>query len=347
MSFQDRIDRVMQRRNPDWDVGVTKAAMESLQMEASDIARYVKLAMMAVDERYTGKCISAGRNVVEHLEKGLDNVSFAFQGSVVSNTHIKGASDIDLLVLCEKFFTWDRKGVVEALGKCCYSGRVQYDRLQRSLSTPKYEGDATKDMSLLRADCERIMRCKYDICDSRNSKAIKVTNQNLRRDVDVVIGSWYDDATSIMNGKSRPYRGVMIYNKTRNARENADYPFKCIELMERRDSQTDGRLKEMIRFLKTLKEDSDKKIDFSSFGIYAICYSLPVEVYAHSTCFGLVDVLTKHFYNLVANEGEGNRLKSVDGREIVFTNDAIRSGAAALYNELFGIYSELRKGRLL
>lgn len=347
MSFQNRIDRAMQRRNPDQDVGLAKVAMESLQAEASDIARYVKLAMMAVDAKYTNKSISAGKQVVEHLEKDLDNVSFAFQGSVVSNTHIKGASDIDLLVLCEKFFTLDRDGVIEALEKRSYSSQVQCDRLQRSLFMPEYEGNVIKDMNLLRGNCERIMRSKYNICDSRNSKAIKVTNQNLRRDVDVVIGSWYDDATSIMNEKSYPWRGVMIYNKQRNVRENVDYPFQCIELMERRDRQTNGQLKRMIRFLKTLKEDSDKKICFSSFCIYAICYSLPVELYVRSTYLGLVGVLTNHFYRIVANENERNKLKSVDGRESVFTSDAIRNGAVALYNELFDVYSKLRKGQLL
>ena len=347
MSFQDRIDRVMQRRNPDRDAGLTKVAMESLQTEASDIARYVKLSMMAVDAVYTQKSINAGKNVMEHLKRELDNVSFEFQGSVVSNTHIKGGSDIDLLVLCEKFFTWDRLGVVESLDNGYYNNQVQHDRLQRALSTPKYEGDIIRDMGLLRSDCERIMRGKYDICDSRNSKAIKVTNQNLRRNVDVVIGSWFDDVTSIMNDKSYPWRGVMIYNKQRNARENADYPFQCIELMERRDRQTNGRLKKMIRFLKTLKEDSDKRIDFSSFGIYAICYSLPIESYANSTYLDLVAVLTNRLYSIVSNESERSKLKSVDGRETVFTSNAIRDGATALYNELFGIYSELRKGLLL
>lgn len=347
MSLEERIDRVMLRRNPDKDSRLARVAIESLHSEASSIARYVKLAMMPVDSEYTEKSITAGNNVVAHLRRGLKNVSFKFQGSVVANTHIKGASDIDLLVLCENFFTYNSREVVESINKGCYNSSEEYNKLKRVISTPNYEGDIIQEMRLLRCSCEKIMRGVYDICDSKNSKAIKVTNKNLRRDVDVVVGSWYDDVTSILRDKSYPWRGVKIYNKQKNIRESVDYPFQCIELMNQRDRLTNGRLKQMVRFLKTIKEDATTKIDLSSFCIYAICYSLPIKSYITANYLELVNILTFYIYGLVTNKNEMNNLMSVDGREKVITSKAISEGVDKLYNELLEVFSELKRGFLI
>ena len=72
-----------------------------------DVVKYVMRAMKAVDEEYTKRTKAAGEAVKQHLRGSLINVSYAYQGSVMTDTHIKGASDIDLLVLCEKFIETD------------------------------------------------------------------------------------------------------------------------------------------------------------------------------------------------------------------------------------------------
>lgn len=74
-----------------------------LQSTDRDVVQYVKKAMCAVDENYTRKTKEAGEAAKNHLKGELCNVSFEYQGSVMTDTHIRGASDIDLLVLCDKF----------------------------------------------------------------------------------------------------------------------------------------------------------------------------------------------------------------------------------------------------
>lgn len=73
-----------------------------------DVVKYVKRAMCAVGEDYTKRTIEAGEAAKQHLKDSIRNISFEYQGAVMTNTHIRGASDIDLLVMCEKFYgTWN------------------------------------------------------------------------------------------------------------------------------------------------------------------------------------------------------------------------------------------------
>ncbi len=109
-----------------------------------DVARYVMRAMKAVDEEYTKRTKAAGEAVKQHLGYSLTNVSYEYQGSVMTNTHIKGASDIDLLVLCEKFVGTDIYKVRQELAKTWIYSDRQIDRLcQFDKSFSIYEGNSS------------------------------------------------------------------------------------------------------------------------------------------------------------------------------------------------------------
>ena len=82
-----------------------------------DVVKYVKRAMCAVGEDYTKRTIEAGEAAKQHLKDSSRNISFEYQGSVMTNTHIRGASDIDLLVMCEKFYGTDIYKVREEINK--------------------------------------------------------------------------------------------------------------------------------------------------------------------------------------------------------------------------------------
>ena len=56
----------------------------------------------------------------------------------------------------------------------------------------RYFGDANNDLRQLRLEDERILQSHYVICDIAKPKSIRITNQNLHRDVDVVVASWHD-----------------------------------------------------------------------------------------------------------------------------------------------------------
>lgn len=59
------------------------------------------------------------------LDKELRHVSFEFQGSVMTKTHTKGYSDIDLLAICEKFYGYDSSNVKKVLSERQYRNRYR------------------------------------------------------------------------------------------------------------------------------------------------------------------------------------------------------------------------------
>ena len=119
-----------------------------------------------------------------------------------------------------------------------------------------------------------MMSSHYTICDISKPKSVKITNQNLHRDVDVVTSCWYDSFFYVLHGEDETNRAISIYNKETNTDKGPDYPFLSISRINNRSAASNGRLKRMIRFLKNVRSDSDKKIDLTSFEINAICYDI-------------------------------------------------------------------------
>jgi predicted nucleotidyltransferase len=172
----------------------------------SEVLTYVRLAMKGVEPEYTQKSRDAGEKVKEHLSKGLNGVSFKYQGSVMTDTHIKGYSDIDLLTICEKFYQYDAarvKQILESVEERAKHYQTSLDKLQKEVNLSFYSGNSLEDLKGIRADSEKILSDVYSTCDLTKPKAIKIKNHSLNREVDVVIANWYDDVTSIINDKGK------------------------------------------------------------------------------------------------------------------------------------------------
>ena len=300
-----------------------------------DVARYVMRAMKAVDEEYTQRTKAAGEAVKQHLKESLTNVSYEYQGSVMTDTHIRGASDIDLLVLCEKFVGTDIFKVREELAKAWKYNSYQLDRLCRfDNSFSQYEGNSSLDMAFLRTQIEKIMSRTYTICDISKPKAVKITNQNFHRDVDIVTSSWFQSLDYVLDGMPDNKRGIKIYNKSTGLSEGPDYPFLSISRINQRSSDTNGRLKRMIRFLKNVRTDSEKNIPLTSFEINAICYSIPVQDYAEKEYKELVHILWSTMFHLW-NDGKQDELKSVVGDEYIFKDKPEKLAALKCWKTKF------------
>ena len=307
-----------------------------------DVARYVMRAMKAVDEEYTKRSKAAGEVVKQHLKELLTNVSYEYQGSVMTDTHIRGASDIDLLVLCDKFVGTDIFKVREELAKTWKYNSYQLGRLcQFDNSFSQYEGNSFRDMAFLRTQIEKIMSRTYTICDISKPKAVKITNQNLHRDVDIVTSSWFQSLDYVLDGMPENKRSIKIYNKSTGFSEGPDYPFLSISRINQRSSDTNGRLKRMIRFLKNVRTDSEKDIPLTSFEINAICYSIPVQDYAQKEYKELVYILWYSMFHLW-NDGKQDELKSVVGDEYIFKDKPEKLAALkVLEDEVYKINKDL------
>lgn len=322
--YKGLIKSIQARTNPDGII-INKAFSEELSsISYSDILKYVRYAMKGVEPEYTQKSKLAGERVQNHLKENLSEVIYKYQGSVMTNTHIKGASDIDLLVICDKFYTFDRKSIntvltTESLKSKLYSTQIM--KLQSEIDNAGYSGNATEDLKMNRRDSETTLIPVYDECDISHPKAIKIKNKSLNRDVDIVIANWYDNVTAILQDKKFDYRGIQVYNKETNSKGNADYPFLSIKLINDRSTETNGRLKKMIRFLKNVKSDSSLEIKLTSFDFNAICYDIMTYKYSCKNFYELVPILYLQLKSLSENTEHSNYLKSVDDNEYIFRNE--------------------------
>ncbi|SFM63677.1 hypothetical protein SAMN05428949_0258 [Chitinophaga sp. YR627] len=313
----------------------------------SDVVEYVRYAMNAVEPAYTQRSKDAGERVKTHLTSGgITDAIFRYQGSVMTDTHIRGYSDIDLLVISDKFYSWDSAGVSRALNESYNYQTAQVQKLQYETNIGGYSGNALDDLYQLRINSETILSQKYSVCDTSKPKSIRINNKDLKRDVDVVIANWYDDVVSIINNKG-DNRGIQVYNKHEHVKGKVDYPFVSIERVNTKSAETSGRLKKMIRFLKNIKAKSGLVIDLSSFDCNAICYDIQVAKYQYSTFYQLVPVLYQQLKRLVDDVNAANSLKSVDGREYIFLGkpDKIQS-LKNLMTEIDAILFDLRNSHI-
>ncbi len=311
----------------------------------SDALTFIRMAMKAVEPSYTQRTKEAGEKVKQHLNAELTDKTFRYQGSVMTDTHIKGFSDIDLLVISEKFYTYDLYRINQILDS--YEEKSKFlnesiNKLESEKSGSSYSGDAYSDLKKLRLDSENILQRKYNICDISKPKAIKIKNLNLDREVDIVIANWYDDVSSIINDKGE-YRGIQVYDKENNRKCDADYPFLSIKRINGRSSDTNGRLKKMIRFMKNIKAHSDYDIKLSSFDINAICYDIKTAEYQNLAYYELVNVIYNQLYSISNNTNHSNDLVSVDGREYIFRNQPTKlDSLKVMMNEIEGVYNDLK-----
>lgn len=345
-NYKALTESVKSRINPENLIFEKSFRDELSSISYRDVLVYIRLAMKGVEPEYTQCSKDAGERVKDHLRSNLSDVTFQYQGSVMTNTHIKAHSDIDLLTISDKFYTYDRAAVTEIVNSVEKRNRfstTSIQKLENEVNTSNYTGDSLDDLRNLRIDSERTLSEVYSVCDVTLPKAIKIKNLNLNREVDIVIANWYDDVTSIINSKG-DYRGVQIYHKDTHSKGNHDYPFLSIKRINDRGNETNGRLKRMIRFLKNVKADSDSEIDLSSFDINAICYDIPANRYQTLTSLELVPVIYHQLASIDTNETHANDIVSVDGREYIFRNNPQKlNNIRTLFGELLGIYQDYTK----
>lgn len=325
-NYKSLFENLERRMNPD-KIVIEKAFTEELSRTPYNYEiQYIKKAMRGVEPEYTKNTIAAGKRVRDTLENNLKDVSFEFQGSVMTNTHLRGYSDIDLLVICEKFFTFDKDGIDKILNQSDiffkYSPN-QINRLNEAVNGGGYMS-AWSDLRKLRSDSEIILRNSYQNLDLTRSKSIKVNTDSPKREVDVVIASWYQNAKYYIF-EDLNYRGIQIFEKGTepwlDKKLPPDYPFLSIKRINEKDGKLFGRLKKMIRFIKTVKMDSGREIELSSFDINAICYDIETSKYFDKDYIELVSVVYNQLQKLNDDFSYRFNLKSVDEEEYIFRND--------------------------
>ena len=322
-NYSQRLSALQNRYNPDG-----RLILES--QKGLDISKlsyfndedvYVRNAMAAVDAKYTSDIKQAGENVKTHLMRTLENIVYAFQGSVMTDTHIKANSDIDLLVISNRFFRIPDLHKFPALYNNSTLNQEQKRKIAEVYNCVRFEGDSDQVLLDNRLKVEETLSLKYLTCDTTKPKCVTIFNSDLRKYVDAVIACYSDDEFSVLNLKKEAYRGIMVYEKNVGTGKT-DHPFYTIDQINSKSARNFGRLKKMIRFLKNFMFDSEHDFKFlKTFDVNIICFDIDETVYQGSHYIELLFVIQNQLQRIINNSYYRNNLKSIDGSEKVFYDE--------------------------
>lgn len=253
MEYNKRLQNTQARRS---DVQFSNLT-ESYVLPSNKIGDSMKYAfenMMPIDVKYNTNTIVAAEKVKKHLEQEFTskNISavFEYQGSVLTNTNIKLHSDIDLLTITNKFYI-SGNGVPEK---------------------HLYLGDSLADLKELNDACQRKVSAIYSDVKLDKGKCISVNLSNPSRKVDIVVANKYVYKEEFANDLK--HCGIQIYDHNLQQRLPQDYPFHHLRKVKYKVMLTNDKFAQAVRLLKTLKADSDTKIDLSSFELTCFAYSI-------------------------------------------------------------------------
>lgn len=347
-NYANLVEKVKKRSNPD-SIKETELFSKSLNEDFrglgipySEVLEYVKRAMQGVEPAYTEKTIEAGNKIKEHLKRNNSSLDYKFQGSVMCNTHIKGYSDIDLVQITNSFYSHEPLvNFNEKYNNSIYLTSSQKQNLLNVINGVPYTGDVNNTLRTIRLEAETVLTSNYKYVVAK-PKSIEVNPTYPNRIVDVVTASWYENVDSVISGDT-DLKGIQIYDKDKNIRLSVDYPFLKIRLLNEKDKSVNGRLKKMIRFLKTVKADSDYDLKgISSFDISSVCYNIPTWKYSEKSYYELVIILYSELKKIVEDENYRNSIRSIDGTEYIFKgkDEKVRL-LKLIFGELHPIYQYL------
>ncbi|MBB5535171.1 hypothetical protein [Rhizobium giardinii] len=341
-NFNSRLQKLQTRRQGPAEVRKLRKTLdgfyvpleESYQKRATKAAStYALGAMQEVDPTYTSKSFDEGDRIKNQLEKALAGkipVEFDYQGSVPLNVHIRGVSDIDLLLLRTVYVVIDPSGPKASSGYFDWTGKPG----------PTLLGE-------LRNEAEQILTDAFPEAkvDVSGSKAITVSGGSLRREVDVIPSHWYDSADYQRNNLKKD-RGVYIYLKHESDRA-LNYPFLHMYHIENKDILSGGNTKKMIRLLKTLVSDFEgyPSIELSSYDVASLVWyfdntQLNVQNWNE---LALLWVAKANLDSMVANEVATRNLQTPDGTRRIIDKEVKFRSLRTLASEVTDLVNEVAK----
>lgn len=301
--------------------------------------KYTIGAMAAVDPASTRVSISEGNRVADSLIKSLQNsgeyVTKRLQGSVALDIHIKGHSDVDMLIIVANLV-------------CIELPKVNPNAYSPA-TDPRSLINIAKD---LRSKSEIILPINFPRAEVNISgnKSIALEGGSLKRKIDIVPAIWLDTIKYQISGQESD-RGIKIYHKT-NHEFHLNYPFTHIKMINDRDSLYSGNLKSVIRLFKNMiadMPDYKKRIakNLSSYDLAAIAYHMNADLNVPNYMkLALVEKARAHLALLNKAKLYRDTLDVPDGSRKIFNEEGKTDALEILANEISdlakAIYEELR-----
>lgn len=343
MDFNSRLDSLKKRRQGPSD-RVFAGAMDSASeyavnsellrksesfegLQESDSVKYAVGAMAAVDSNYTRISIGEGERVASSLSQSLSRenigVDTRLQGSVGLDVHIKGYSDVDMLVLVGNTILVEEP--------CVQPSPYPAATDLRPMSTIVGE---------LRSRAENILTLNFPAVDVNidGAKSISLEGGSLARKVDIVPATWFH-TIAYQTSREAHHLGVRILDKNKSLLIT-NHPFLNRKLINDADFQVRGNLKRIVRLMKNLQADtvgvgSEQIKDLNSFDILSIAYDMRAKLHVASyNQLALVVILKERLSYLVLNKDHCRAMYTPDLSRKVFDDDEAKyTGLIFLYRE--------------
>jgi hypothetical protein len=325
-TIAERYRRLLARRAPADDRSY-RSFTESFEVAPGDSTRYLVGAMRALDAQYTARLTEQGTRVQDQLRsRSTDlypDLDFERQGSVSNGTHIKFYSDVDVLVLIDKYVVLERPQVAPF----------------------PYKGVPEDDLIALRRHCLESLRSAFPKVDfdDTGSKAITMSGGSLACRVDVVPANWYDTVAYASSGQ-RYDRAVQVLDRDKRTRIK-NQPFLFNHRIDSIDHVRRGVPRMLIRLLKTVKSDLEEEtrsdLSISSFDLCSIVYRMPNEYFAAEVRRALESVryLSLWMKHVIESDTTRNSLMVVDDTRMIFDSGSKLDAFHQVFNELCSIYA--------
>lgn len=330
MSIASKYERLLGRRAPQLDRTLLQFS-ESFETEPGIASKYLVGAMQAVARKYTDKLIEQGDRIEGQLKSRLaleyPRLNFRRQGSVSNDTHIRYHSDVDVLVIIDKFETLE-SGLTPSL---------------------PYVGDPNEELKKLRKRCATELDTAFRVAsiDDSGSSCVTISGGSLVCSVDAVPANWFN-TIAWTKGKNESDRGIQVYNRYTNSRSK-NYPFRFNQRIDNFDAGKFGIPRRFIRLLKSIKADheelySDVEIDFSSFDICSLVYRMPIQPGANLLLEPLTALssLIDWMKSVLNQESLRRSLMTVDDSRLIFDTSAKTQGLTILLQDLRGLFTQAR-----
>lgn len=331
-SIDDRLGRLRSRRGDSSTIVVGDAFTgEAFEKRTTDKAtKYALGAMQEVAPRSTEISLEEAARVQAPLKQRLNDIginpSFELQGSVPINVHIKGVSDVDLLMVDERYLRY----IVGGAKGNTYVPWVLTTSIEDELLS-------------LRSRAEGILRNHFYEAnvDTSGAKSIQLTGGSLRRKVDVVPSFWFD---SIEYQRTERQQDRGIYIVDRLSRESIlNYPFKYMDCIRQASDRTNRGALMAIRLAKNVKNDSDHDIELSSYDIGSLFYHCASELIFYMVARDLTVLAgaERWLAYLVANRAYTETLETPDGTRKIIDSGKKWASLGILSREITSLAKEV------
>lgn len=267
-------------------------------------------AMQPVEPQYTEVSLNTAKRIENQLEKRLSEyqLDFRLQGSVALDIHIKGFSDVDLLVIDKQMLMYDRDGV------------------RQNLYTPTSKKEDDVILTLRNTARDELRKAFPEAhVDDENNKSLRITGGSLQREVDVVPAIWWDNSDYQLSQEESD-RGIMILHRDKRKRIY-NSPFVHIKRIASKCDRSNGGLRKSIRLLKTVKSDfqdeEGTEIALNSYDITSIMYHADENNLRHNAYYELAVLVETHRWlnYLCSHHDEAKKLDVPNGTRKIFEDD--------------------------